>query len=185
MEWGTFTASVIGGLIAGSVGWYKAWSINRKNKDDSFRKLAKTYKDELEICKKEREDLRTQVDALVVRVTELERKVLIRSGMAVIAADQDGIIREWSPNATVIFHYLSEEMLGKSLVTIVPPEWKDTHLKSFARAIETGVLARRGEPITVPALTKEGAHITIEVSLGGYIDPLSKRWVFIAKVYEL
>ena len=59
---------------------------------------------------------------------------------AIIAKDLDGIIRSWNKGAEAIFGYTADEVIGKPITILMPPERVDE---------EPGILARirRGEVV--------------------------------------
>lgn len=81
---------------------------------------------------------------------------------AIVSKDLDGTIMSWNPGATKLFGWQPEEIIGKSIKTIIPPE---------RHAEEDDVLARirRGERIDhfeTVRLRKDGTplHISLTVS---------------------
>jgi PAS domain S-box-containing protein len=85
---------------------------------------------------------------------------------AVIAADRDGVIRFWNPGAERIFGYSTQEALGRSLDLIIPERLRARHWEGYARVMATGE-SRYGEGdlLSVPALRKDGATISVEFTV--------------------
>jgi len=86
---------------------------------------------------------------------------------AIIAKDLDGTVISWNPAATRMFGYLPEEMIGQSILRIIPP-----HLHHEERTILAKL--RAGEQIahyeTVRA-TKDGRQILVSLT----ISPVRNR----------
>lgn len=85
--------------------------------------------------------------------------IIESSDDAIVSKTLDGRITSWNPGAVRLFGYAPEEIIGKPIMTIVPPELHDEEL---------GVLAqlRRGERVEhfeTTRLAKDGRRI--EVSL--------------------
>ena len=100
---------------------------------------------------------------------ELERlaSIVESSDDAIISKSLDGIIRTWNSGATKIFGYQPEEMIGQSILKLVPPELHDE---------EAGILGklRRGERIhhfDTVRLAKDGRRIDIALT----VSPLRDR----------
>lgn len=100
---------------------------------------------------------------------ELERlaSIVESSEDAIISKSLDGIIRTWNAGATKIFGYQPEEMIGQSILKLVPPELHDE---------EAGILGklRRGERIhhfDTVRLAKDGRRIDIALT----VSPLRDR----------
>ncbi len=85
---------------------------------------------------------------------------------AIIAADQDSIIRFWNPGAERLFGYLSDEATGCSLDLIIPEQLRQRHWEGYRRVIGTGK-SRYGEDdlLSVPALRKDGVTISVEFTI--------------------
>lgn len=85
---------------------------------------------------------------------------------AFIAADRDGVIRFWNPGAERIFGYAAAEATGRSLDIIIPERLRARHWDGYAQVITTGH-SRYGEGdlLSVPALRKDGATISVEFTI--------------------
>ena len=80
---------------------------------------------------------------------------------AIIGKSLDGIVTSWNPAAEKIFGYSTEEIIGCSILTLIPPE---------RRAEEERVLAsiKRGEPIRhfeTVRVCKDGSQIAVSVTV--------------------
>jgi PAS domain S-box-containing protein len=85
---------------------------------------------------------------------------------ALVVADRDGIIRFWNPGAERIFGHAEAEALGRSLDLIIPERLRARHWEGYAQVIATGE-SRYGESelLSVPALRKDGATISVEFTI--------------------
>jgi PAS domain S-box-containing protein len=85
---------------------------------------------------------------------------------AIIAADRDGIIRLWNPGAERIFGHAAADAIGQSLDLIIPERLRVRHWQGYGGTIATGK-SRYGEGdlLSVPALHKTGATISIEFTI--------------------
>jgi PAS domain S-box-containing protein len=55
------------------------------------------------------------------------------SGDGIIGKDVNGIITSWNKGAERLYGYSAEEAIGKSVATLIPPEYKDEEYAIFAR----------------------------------------------------
>jgi PAS domain S-box-containing protein len=85
---------------------------------------------------------------------------------AIIAADREGIIRFWNPGAERVFGHAAADAIGRSLDLIVPERLRKRHWDGYRDTIATG-RSRYGEGdvLSVPALHKSGATISIEFTV--------------------
>jgi PAS domain S-box-containing protein len=90
----------------------------------------------------------------------------IRDAVVVADAKTQQIIL-WNPAATNIFGYSASEALGLRVEALVPEYLKDRHQAGIARYANTGhgPYIDSHEPLELPALTKDGEVIYVEVSL--------------------
>jgi PAS domain S-box-containing protein len=85
---------------------------------------------------------------------------------AIIAADRDGIIRFWNPGAERVFGHAAAEATGRSLDLIIPERLRNRHWEGYRGTIETGKSRYgEGDVLSVPALHKSGATISIEFTI--------------------
>lgn len=96
----------------------------------------------------------------------LGEAVLATRSDAIIAADQDGVIRFWNAGAGRIFGHSSVEAVGQSLDLLIPERLRQRHWEGFRRAMATGA-SRYGEAdlLSVPAQRKDGATISVEFTV--------------------
>ncbi len=93
------------------------------------------------------------------------RQIVDTAGDAVIFADRDGIIRLWNQGAEGIFGYTEEEAVGESLDLIIPERQREPHWKGYGKVMFDGITKYGSEPLSVPAVTKDGERISIEFTI--------------------
>jgi len=98
--------------------------------------------------------------------TILTKAILGTTSDAIIAADADGAIHFWNQGAERIFGYTSDEAVGESLDIIVPEHLRERHWAGYRRVMQSGESHYgRGDLLSVPAIRKDGAHISVEFSI--------------------
>ena len=88
------------------------------------------------------------------------------SGMsdAIIYADAEGVIRLWNRGATRIFGFT--EAVGRSLDIIIPERLRERHWQGYRATMRTGQTRYGdGQVLSVPALRKDGARISVEFTI--------------------
>ncbi|MDB5098104.1 MAG: sensor signal transduction histidine kinase [Cyanobacteria bacterium RYN_339] len=93
---------------------------------------------------------------------------------AVIVADgATGQIVLWNPAAEAMFGYTSEEMVGRDVEVIIPPQHRAAHHHGMHRFHETGhgPLIDARKPVELPALRRDGTQLTVELSLSPTTGP--------------
>jgi PAS domain S-box-containing protein len=101
---------------------------------------------------------------------------------AIVYADAEGVIRLWNRGATRIFGFAEEEALGRSLDIIIPERLRERHWHGFRETMRSGQ-SRYGEGhiLSVPALRKDGARISVEFTIVPFTDDAG-RMIGIAAV---
>ncbi|MEO4041404.1 ATP-binding protein [Hoeflea sp. CAU 1731] len=104
---------------------------------------------------------------------------------AIILADANGTIIDFSPAAEAIFGYTRNRALGSSMAElIIPPNLRDAHHAGMQRFLETGekkiIDAGRVE---VTAMRSNGASFPVELSIGMTMEPEGP--IFIAYVRDI
>jgi PAS domain S-box-containing protein len=75
---------------------------------------------------------------------------------AVIAADEEGIVRFWNPGAERLFGYSCAEAIGRSLDLIIPQRLRQRHWNGYRRVMATGESRYGdGDLLAVPAISVE------------------------------
>jgi PAS domain S-box-containing protein len=112
---------------------------------------------------------------LLVDLTEQKRSVIESDRLAAIVSSSDdaiisktleGRITSWNAGATRIFGYTAEEMVGQSILRLIPPELQHEEDEILARL-------RRGERIDhfdTVRLTKDGRRIDISLTVSPVRD---------------
>lgn len=77
---------------------------------------------------------------------------------AIITTDSEGTIVFWNQAATLLFGYEPDEILGKSIMTIIPGRLHEEYRQERNRQYI-------GETVEVPRVRKDGAEISVELSL--------------------
>ncbi|HEX4613360.1 MAG TPA: PAS domain S-box protein [Urbifossiella sp.] len=104
-------------------------------------------------------DVTSQKDAEVGRA----RLAAIIGGTddAIIAVAPDGAIQSWNPGAERLYGWAADEVGGRAVAVLVPPDKADERAAVMARM-------RRGEPVPsfeTVRLTKEGRRVDVSVTL--------------------
>jgi PAS domain S-box-containing protein len=105
---------------------------------------------------------------------------------AIIAADRDGIIRFWNPGAERIFGHAAADAIGHSLDLIIPERLRGRHWQGYGGTVATGK-SRYGEGdlLSVPALRKDGATISIEFTIVPLRDTSSAITAIVAVIRDV
>ena len=100
-----------------------------------------------------------------IDAAELCRRIVAATPDAVIFADRDGIMRLWNDGAEAMFGYSAGEAIGESLDLIIPERLQGRHWEGYHRVMETGVTKYGRELLSVPAVRKDGARLSLEFSV--------------------
>jgi two-component system sensor kinase FixL len=94
---------------------------------------------------------------------------------AVIVGNIDtGRIVLWNPAAEQLFGYTAPEVIGQPITMLIPPAIARLHHEGLARYRQTGERTVIGSrPMEVPARTRSGEEIRVELSLVALESPLS------------
>ncbi len=85
---------------------------------------------------------------------------------AVISAGTDGVIRTWNKGAEKLLGFTAEDIIGRSLATLVPPD-------RFAEATEILERINRGEPVTgieTERVRQDGQRIRVSLTVSPIHD---------------
>jgi len=101
---------------------------------------------------------------------EIYRAVVESTPDAVIAIDSSAKIVYVNPSVERLFGYEADEILGKPVELIMPPQIHDIHQKAVRRASESGAERLAGRTLELEALGKGGRRIPIELSLSEWVS---------------
>ncbi|WP_420006223.1 PAS domain-containing protein [Arenibacterium sp. LLYu02] len=97
---------------------------------------------------------------------QIARKLFEGMPDALVVADRKGIIRVWNGGAERIFGFAEGEALGQSLDIITPERLRRRHWNGYEATIRTGQTKYgAGDLLSVPAIRKDGAQISIQFSI--------------------
>ena len=115
--------------------------------------------------------------ALVVRdISSLMREHTARARLAaivessedaIVAKDLNGIVTDWNAAAERMLGYTADEIIGRSILTIIPPELQHEEAV-ILNALKTG---RRLEHYETERLHKSGKRIEVSLTLSPIRDP--------------
>jgi PAS domain S-box-containing protein len=96
----------------------------------------------------------------------LAQALLSTRSDAIVVADRDGVIRFWNPGAERIFGHTPDEAIGRSLDLIIPERLRERHWHGYRHTVATGESRYgEGDVLSVPALRKDGATISVEFTI--------------------
>lgn len=92
--------------------------------------------------------------------------IIEHSGDAIVTKDLRGIIQTWNAGAERLFGYRADEIIGKPVTTLFPPDRLDEEV-GILRRLHEGLPFERFETIRV---TKDGRHIPVSLSISPIRD---------------
>lgn len=99
------------------------------------------------------------------------RTFVQESADAIVYADAEGMIGFWNKGAERIFGFSANEAIGKSLDIIIPERLRARHWSGYRETIRTGKSRYgAGDLLSVPALRKDGARISVEFTILPFQD---------------
>lgn len=89
----------------------------------------------------------------------------------VIVADKAGIIQVFSPSLTMWLGWTPDEMYGRSIETLVPPEHLEAHRAGFGRGTPVGAVLDPTKKIHTFVLDKTGKRVSVTISVRKWPGP--------------
>ena len=125
-----------------------------------------------------------QQSEAALRASEARFRAVTHSAVdAIISADHRGDILFWNNGARLIFGYREEEILGQSLVRIIPQRLRAAHRQGLDRIYKTGEPHLAGQVVALSGLHRDGHEIPLEVSLGSWT--IAGEWFFSAVIRDV
>ena len=104
--------------------------------------------------------------------------------VVIITADSNGIILEANSAACRQFGYASDELIGKSLHFLVPPNMRIRHVKFYDEFVAGDtmevLMGKRGE---IQGYRKDGTFFPAEASISKFFH--EDRWIFVATLRDI
>jgi len=92
--------------------------------------------------------------------------VLATASDAIVACDEQGIIRFWNPGAERIFGHTPADAIGQSLDIIIPERLRARHWQGYRDVMTTGESRYgHGDVLAVPGVRKDGTRISLEFTI--------------------
>ncbi|NQU59096.1 MAG: PAS domain S-box protein, partial [Rhodospirillales bacterium] len=76
-----------------------------------------------------------------------------------------GVILSWNESAKRLFGYRNREILGKSVTTLIPEQFRQAHLDGFKRVCDGGESKVIGKTVELRGLRKDGTEFPLDLSL--------------------
>ena len=100
------------------------------------------------------------------QTSRLLASIIENSDDAIISKDLNGIVSSWNQGAELLFGYIAEEMIGKPIMTLYPPDHHDEELSILERI-------RRGERVhhyETVRQRKDGTLIDVSLTISPVKD---------------
>ena len=111
-------------------------------------------------------DLRQTSDTRIQGEQERTRLIIEHALDAIVGMDEQGNIVDWNPLAESTFGWSKEEVLGKSLASIIIPlQYHTPHKEGLKKFLTTGESAILNRRIEVMALRRDGTEFPIELAI--------------------
>jgi PAS domain S-box-containing protein len=118
----------------------------------------------------ERERLqKIALDRQIAKTEQMESQlsaIVESSEDAIIGTDLDGAITSWNAAATGVFGYQPEEVLGKSVLMLIPPELHDEEMENLGK-LRRGVRIEHQE---TQRIAKVGARLDVSLTISPIKD---------------
>ncbi len=130
-------------------------------------------------CRGRRLQQSTRMFGVVLDITESKRTSLASQRLAaivessddaIVSKDLNGIVTSWNACAERMFGYTAEEMIGRSITTIIPPELQDDE----RRILETIARGERIEHFETERVSKSGKRIEVSLTISPVKDAAGK-----------
>jgi diguanylate cyclase (GGDEF)-like protein/PAS domain S-box-containing protein len=108
---------------------------------------------------------RKQAEEALFQSEARYRAVAQSANDAIITADREGMIVNWNQGAEKIFGYLEAEIIGQSVIRLMPDRFHDRHLAGIKRLQSGGDRRVVGKTVELEGLRKDGSEFPLELSL--------------------
>ena len=138
-------------------------AIERADKANIANQL-KTANTTITVLTRARDRQRLEIFELTRRLNTLQKAT--ESLTAVIVVNEFGHVTDWSPEATLMFHYTSDQTIGRDVSEMIVPAWqRGQHKDAFAALVRSGRTPRT-KPIDATGMNAQGQEFKVIVALG-------------------
>ncbi|WP_239643985.1 PAS domain S-box protein [Grimontia indica] len=118
------------------------------------------------------------------QIEEQSEAIYKASHDAIIVANDQGIIIEFSPVAEQIFGWDRDDIVGKSMAeTIVPTPMRDMHIQGMRHFLKTGEGPVLNQRIELSAIRRSGREFPIEISISA--AKTQKGHIFVSYIRDI
>jgi PAS domain S-box-containing protein len=107
--------------------------------------------------------------------------VLLSARTAMVAADEANRILAINSQLTDLLGWSTDDLVGHRIVTLIPQDLREHHIAGFTRYLTTGEAHLLDQPVSVPALHRDGHQVAITIVVREHTLASGGR-VFIAEL---
>jgi PAS domain S-box-containing protein len=96
------------------------------------------------------------------------RAIMETATEGVVSADQDGCVEYANPAAEKMFGFQEEELIGKSLLELMPDRFHQVRTQGLSQYLSTGGAKMVGQTVEVMGRRRDGSEFPIDLSLGSW-----------------
>lgn len=108
-------------------------------------------------------------------------EIVRSSPTGMIAVDDANRIVAVSPRLLALLGWQDEDLVGRRVVAIVPPRFREAHVAGFSRHLSTGVARALDTPLRLPVLRADGGEVECSFLIHAEHSP-SGRTVYVARI---
>ena len=112
----------------------------------------------------------------MITINELKKK----KDIPVVLADHQGVVTYINKQFESVWKWKSEDLVGKPLTTIIPPNLRTAHHLGFSRFLTTGKPTLLNQPLKLKVMPKDGNEVDAEHII--VAEKLDGQWAFGATI---
>ena len=110
-------------------------------------------------------------------------QLMSESEVPVVISDHRGTITHVNESFRKVFHWKSEDLIGKALTVLIPPNLRDAHQIGFSRFYVTGTGTLLDQALDLKILTGDGKEVSAEHTISA--ERIDGEWVLGARIRRL
>ncbi|HED34880.1 MAG TPA: EAL domain-containing protein [Gammaproteobacteria bacterium] len=122
------------------------------------------FRHTLEQNQQQQDNLKQAMDRIKDSETQF-RSIFESAAVAMIVIDAQGMVTKWNTGAVRIFGYTANEIIGRSLVQIIPEPFRSAHTASLRNAVKSAELFHGGITHEFSGLRKNGQIFPVQLTL--------------------